>query len=437
MYRRLLFVLTSLALGGCGLLFDFPAESKLPGERISVLRFDRALQPDSELARLPVRLPPPWANPGWPQAGGLASHAMHHLELGDAPSRAWRTSVGRGSNSERRLLAQPVVAGNRVYTLDASARVYALEAASGKRVWRKDLRPRNETEGTLGGGIAFAYGRLYVTTGFAEVLALNADTGTVLWRRGVSGPMRAAPTVAEGRVFAVTIDNKTYALAADDGRVLWTHTGMAEIAGLLGGASPAVADGIVVVPYSSGELYALSATNGRQLWTDFLARPQRTSAVSTMADIQAAPVIDRGRVIGISNSGSMVAIGLRSGARLWEQRISGQQSPWVAGEFIYVMATNGDLVCLTRRDGRVRWVSVVPIYENEKKKTGLISWAGPVLAGDRLLLAGSHGEVLSISPYTGDLLSVIKMPDAVIIPPAVANKTLYFLTDDADLIALR
>lgn len=437
MYRKILFFMASVALGGCGLFFGPPAEKKLPGERVSVLRFDRALQPDPDLARLPVRLPPPWGNPGWPQAGGLASHAMHHLDLGDAPSRAWRASVGRGSNSERRLLAQPVVAGNRVYALDASARVYALEAASGERVWRKDLRPREETEGTLGGGMAFDNGRLYVTTGFAEVFALNAKSGAVIWRRKVSGPMRAAPTAAAGRIFAITIDNKTHALAADDGRMLWTHTGTAETAGLLGGASPAVADGIVVVPYSSGELFALRAANGRQLWTEFLARPQRTSAVSTMADIQAAPVIDRGRVIVISNSGRMVAMKLRNGALVWEQRISGQQSPWVAGEFIYVVTTEGYLVCLTRRDGRVRWVRTVPLYENEKKKTGLISWAGPVLAGDRLLLAGSHGEVLSVSPYTGDLLGTLEMPDAVFIPPAVADKTLYFLTDDADLIALR
>ncbi len=437
MYRKILFFMASVALGGCGLFFDDPTEKKLPGERVSVLRFDRALQPDPELARLPVRLPPPWGNPDWPQAGGLASHAMHHLDLGRAPSRAWRASVGRGSNSERRLLAQPVVAGNRVYTLDASARVYALEAASGERVWRKDLRPREETEGTLGGGMAFDNGRLYVTTGFAEVIALNAKSGAEIWRRKVSGPMRAAPTAAAGRIFAITIDNKTHALAADDGRMLWTHTGTAETAGLLGGASPAVADGIVVVPYSSGELFALRAANGRLLWTEFLARPQRTSAVSTMADIQAAPVIDRGRVIVISNSGRMVAMKLRNGALVWQQPIGGQQSPWVAGEFIYVVTTEGYLVCLTRRDGRVRWVRTVPLYENEKKKTGLISWAGPVLAGDRLLLAGSHGEVLSVSPYTGDLLGTLKMPDAVFIPPAVADKTLYFLTDDADLIALR
>ena len=133
----------------------------------------------------------------------------------------------------------------------------------------------------------------------------------------------------------------------------------------------------------------------------------------------------------------MVAIDLRTGDRVWEQDIGGTHGVWVAGDYIYVLSNDVDLVCLMRRDGRVRWVRELPRYENEKKKTRPMRWAGPVLAGDRLIVIASDGEALSVSPYTGEPLGRVEFPDGVFIDPVVAGDTLYVLTDDADLIALK
>ena len=66
-----------------------------------------------------------------------------------------------------------------------------------------------------------------------------------------------------------------------------------------------------------------------------------------------------------------------------------------------------------------------------------INWSGPVLAGDRLIVSGSHGVALSLSPYTGEIIGQQKMPDAVSLSPAISNETLYFLTDEARLVAYR
>ena len=64
-------------------------------------------------------------------------------------------------------------------------------------------------------------------------------------------------------------------------------------------------------------------------------------------------------------------------------------------------------------------------------------WTGPVLAGDRLIVLASDGDAISISPYTGKALGRIEFPDGSFISPVLANKTLYVLTQEADLFALR
>ena len=250
-------------------------------------------------------------------------------------------------------------------------------------------------------------------------------------------PIRSAPTVFGGRLFVVTTENQTFALDLADGSQLWSHEGIADIAQLLGAAAPAAAKGVVASAYSSGEVYLLRADSGRIVWRDGLAVGRRTGAVESLSDINGDPVIDGDRVYAISQSGQLAAIDLESGARLWEQDISGTQTPWVAGDFLFVLTSEGEVLCLSRSDGGIRWVTRLPRFENPKDKKDPIFWSGPVLAGDRLIVVGSNEEAVTISPYSGKVLGRLDLPGPVSLAPVVADKTLYVLTDGADLVALR
>jgi len=94
-------------------------------------------------------------------------------------------------------------------------------------------------------------------------------------------------------------------------------------------------------------------------------------------------------------------------------------------------------VCLSKDQGRIYWVRALPRFEDEKDKEDPITWTGPILVKDRLLVAGSHGAVVAVSPYTGRVLGEEKLPDGVTVTPVVAGGTVYFLSDDADLLASR
>ncbi len=430
-----------LFLGACGGAWDkwvgTEEEVILPGDRISVLLHARALSPDPKLADADILLPPPMVNPTWPQAGGFANHAMHHLDAGDILKPAWRAGAGEGADDEERLVGSPIIAGGRVFTMDAESNVNAFDAATGDKLWETELTPEHEDDGHIAGGLAFENDRVFAATGFAQVIAMEGASGAIIWRQALGGPIRSAPTVRGGRVFAVTVDNKLYALDAFDGTTLWSHTGIAEIASLLGGASPAVDGGVVVAAYSSGELVALKVENGRLLWTDSLASMRRTAVSSNLSHIRGRPVIDRGRVFAASFGGLFVSIDLRSGRRIWDRQIASMESPWVAGDYIFVLTNDAEIVCLSRKDGRIYWVQTLPPFADMEDKEDPITWTGPVLVRDRLIVAGSHGGVLAVSPYTGRILGQEDLPDGVSVPPVVAGGSVYFLSTEAELLAYR
>jgi outer membrane protein assembly factor BamB len=458
----------ALSLAGCD-TFDFVSDwfsssskSKLKGERISVMLSDDALKPDYTLRSVAVVLPPPYRNGEWPQPGGFAANAMYHLEAGGALKQVWEQDSGKGSDSDSRLTAPPIVADGRVFVLDAQSHLYVFEASNGKPLWDKDLSPKGPDTGFdwtgligdatfgligsnhgidpskgFGGGAAFEDGRVFVTTGFGSVYALDATSGKLLWKTDLDVPIIDAPTANGGRVFVCTQDNHFYALAEIDGRRLWDHQGISESAGVLESTSPAVAGDFVVAPYSSGELFAIRVENGRPAWNDMLTRSGNVTALSELDDIAGRPVIDRDMVFAISHSGIMAAINLNTGDRVWSRDIGGIQTPWVAGDFLYVTTTEGLLLCLERKDGKVKWIHQLQRWQNMEDKEDPIVWSGPVLVSDRLILVSSDGFAISISPYTGQLLGRMTIPDGTYIPPVVANGTLYLLTNSAQLVALR
>ena len=425
-------------LSGCGSdgWFGESEDPPLPGERVTVLALERALKSDAEAAQRPMQLPEPVANEDWPQAGGTAFHAIGHPALGSASGAAWSQSIGAGSGEGRRVLAQPVVAQGRVYAMDAIGSIGAFALQDGGTAWSIATRPEGE-EDSSGGGIAFADGRLFAATGYAEALAIDASSGAVSWRQRLSAPARGAPAVEGGRLYVATLDNKTHALDAADGSVLWTHDSIEEQTALLGGASPAVAHGATVSAYSSGEIVALKIENGRELWSDNLTAARRADFIAALADVQAAPVVHDGRLYALSNSGRAGAIDMRSGRRIWTKEFGGLHMPWLAGTHLFAVTERGEVVAAEAATGAVRWVMPLARYEDEEDRTGRIDWAGPVLAGGRLVVAGSHGEIVFLDPETGAKAGAFDAGRPHRLAPVVAARTLLLLDDGGVLTAYR
>ena len=115
---------------------------------------------------------------------------------------------------------------------------------------------------------------------------------------------------------------------------------------MFGSASPAVGQGTVVAGFSSGELNAYRYENGRQVWQDALQRTSIRTSVSSLSDIDADPVIDSGQVIALGQGGRMVALELTTGQRQWELNIAGIATPWVAGDWIFVVTDDAKMLCI-------------------------------------------------------------------------------------------
>lgn len=440
MRKELILVPVLLALAACGIFRGDGKKDrvKLGGERLAVLAFETKTTADPELADTVVSLPPPHVNPEWTQPGGNASKSIGHLALGENYSRVWSVSIGKGGGKTSRLLAGPVVADGRVYTIDTAATVRAFDSRSGASLWSARINKAGEKNSiAFGGGISTSGGRVFATSGYGIAAAFDAATGAEVWKVDLGVPLRGAPATDGNLVLVMSQDNQMFVISAATGEQTWESAATVEPAGLLGAATPAIDLGTVVAGYSSGELVALRVENGRSVWQDALNRTGSTTALASLSDIDASPVIDNGRVFAIGHGGRIVALELTTGQRVWERNLAGTSVPLVAGDYVFVVTVDGELTALTRGEGKVRWVTQLPRWKNVKKRKNPIIWEGPVLASERLLLTNSEGALVAVSPSDGTVVSTSKVGGSIFLPPVVADNTLYVLSEDGRLSAFR
>ncbi|CAN1546259.1 COG1520 FOG, WD40-like repeat [Sphingomonadaceae bacterium] len=441
--KLLLALAATTTLGGCavidGVRGDSGKKGNTPtiGSRVDILGIERDTEVDPALAGFAVTLPPAALNEAWAQPGGNASKSPGHVELGQGLSRIWTAKV-TGANPRARLAASPVMSDGRIYVVDTTARVTAFDANTGAQIWSNALEIEKDGKPSrFGGGVSATGTNVFATNGVGDVASLAADTGAIAWKKRPAGPLRGAPTLSNGNVYVMTQDNQIYALRQSDGEAQWNEAGPVSASGIFGVGAPAAAQGTIIAGYSSGELAAYRYENGRSLWSDTLSRTAMSTSVSTLTDIDADPVIDRGRVFALGKGGRMASYELVSGQRIWEINIAGISTPVTSGEWVFVMTDEARLLCVARSTGKIRWISKLQRYKNEKKKKKPISWYGPVLAGGRLVIANSHGAVWSVAPDEGTATEILDVGNDVSLAPIVANNILYVLDDSGRISAFR
>ncbi len=426
-----LLLLVALTLAACGRRDDVI----LTGERLP-LREGTFANPVLRGEPRGLALPPAQANADWTHRGGGPDHLPGHPALGGALQPLFAVAIGEGDSRRSRITAEPVIAGGRIFTLDARATVSAF-STGGQLLWSREVVPPPDSRADAsGGGLSTDGATVYASTGFGRLTALDAATGQPRWTQDLDAPGSSSPTILGDLVLLVGRDSRAWALEAATGRVRWTVQGIPSASTYAGGAGVAARSDLVVLPHPSGEIRGVFPGGGLVRWTTVVAGSRLGSAAAFAAtDIGADPVI-AGSAVYVGNvSGRTAALSLETGETLWSIAEGAQGGPVaVAGDSVFLVNDLGQLLRIDAANGAVIWRTDLPQGERRRGRT---AFHGPVLAGGRLIVGSSDNGLLQVDPATGSLLGATPLPAGAASAPVVAGQTLYVVTEDGRLNAFR
>lgn len=422
-----------LALSACS-----ESELILDGDRVAIITTSDVIVADpaalAEGAGLPSAID--ILNAGQP--GLSAGHTGGNVRASLPFKRAWRVSIG-GSGDSLTELAQPMAAGEQVFTVAPNGTVTAFDIKNGKANWQVSVEEfTDDPLPGIAGGLAVRGETLFVHAGGRSLAALSVHDGSAIWSILLRFPVRGGPTMIGQEAVAVTdLDGNIFVHSVTDGSLVWERAGLPVNTVVYGAPSPAFANDQLAVAGYGGDISLLEANSGQIIWSDTLAAFSPRTPLQRLGDIRAHPVFDGGLVFAVSQAGKIAAFNARSGLLIWDQPIGGIEMPWVAGKTLFLQTIDGRLYALRRSDGSARWVAELPgalpngvITAEENPR-----YVGPVVVDGKVMVISKSGSLFVFDANTGDGGKTIDVGSDVVTSPQLASGMMFVLSGNGTLTA--
>lgn len=310
--------------------------------------------------------------------------------------------------ADEAIESTPVISDGRVFVADVMGKIYAISQADGKELWRRnydtgflaspaiqrehlvigdyegnlyciDVKSGKEhwkvvVDGEINGSAAFHGENVLVTSQDGKLHCFAMSDGAAVWSYQTEDQIRCSPTVAGGRTFLGGCDGQLHIVDLATGKAAGEPLPL----GGPTGSTPAVRGNKAFLPIMDGAVLAFDWKEQKELWRyEDEDRPQEYRNSVAVSDQL---------VIASSQYKQVDAISTETGKLQWRHtlRRRADASPVIAGDDVWIAATDGRLVRLSLADGTdEKW-------SYEIRGSFL---AAPAIAGGELFIADDDGVV--------------------------------------------
>jgi outer membrane protein assembly factor BamB len=293
-------------------------------------------------------------------------------------SAAWSWAIpvpprGGGETAARESFIAPLLfaAGNLVCAGD-SGTVYALDAGNGRLRWKHDIGER--ITGQPGFCLSGSSGEcvLVVAQPAGAIRCLSLGDGRSVWNTDPVGRFDGHPGVGGGRVVIGGCDGSFHAFSIEDGAVM----------GKIGiGAGREMAGGVTVV----GNLSLAGNRAGGLACADWARGTIAWEHMTSGGELFSIAAVHDERVVFAAGDGTINAVSLKDGGKLWTFDIGGIEaaSPAIAGNRV-VATVDGAIHLLDLRSGKQIWSFRVAD-----------ALSAPAIVDGMIVVASDDGHVLA------------------------------------------
>jgi len=403
-------------------------------DRISVLSYSSDLLISTELDSKKIILSQAREVNYWSQSGQNPQNNLSHI-YSDLKFEN-KKKILKDSNSATNTI-QPIYFEGNLCNVSTKGFLRCLDTNTEEILFEVDLKTEFEKNyDIIRGGLAYFDDQIVLADGYGQVKVFSGIDGSIIWENNINLPILSAPIIYRGYIYFITLNNKIYAMDFTTGEVKWSFQTIFDDKKSLFTGVPAAIDNIIIAPFSNGEIIAFIYDTGSILWSENVSKVSSLSNFD-IKDIAANPVISDDKIYTLSNNGKLVATNMINGSLAWSLEISGTNSPSISNMQLYVIDNESRLFCINKMSGEIYWITQLEENKNGKKSGKSNDWKGPYLINGLLYTLSTHGELLSISPITSEILSSknIKIT-GISIDPVILSKNIFIIDNNSNIYKL-
>jgi outer membrane protein assembly factor BamB len=292
----------------------------------------------------------------------------------------------------------PLVDGQNVMTSGAEGHLHCFNASDGKVVWSHDLKTEYKTNSALWGYANHPLidgDKLLCIVGGegSHAVAFNKHTGKEIWRYGTASEQGYSPPVvidvAGQRQLILMSPDFIAAVDPESGKELWTES------------YTATSGSIIMTPLQVGKNLFVGGYANRNLMLELSVSPPaarvlfRDKPKTGISPVNVQPFLDGDLLYGMDGDGTMMAVEIPSGRRLWENGQPLGERPVQTGtafivrngEYFYLFAETGELVIAQlSRDG-YQEIDRAKVIEPTNNAFGRpVVWSAAAFANGRMYI---------------------------------------------------
>ena len=428
------FIIINLILIFCLVGCANKADEKKINDRISILSYASDLSVDKELNLNEIVLSQPVEVNYWSQSGQNPQNNLPHIlsDIRFENKKKILKDVGKVTNT-----IQPIYFEGKLCNVNTKGTLRCINIETNEIKFEVNLSIDSEKNyDVIRGGIAYFDDQIILADGYGQVKVISSSDGSIIWEKNIELPILSAPIVYRGYIYFITLNNKIYALNLMDGEIKWSFQTVFDDKKSLFSGVPAAIENVIIAPFSNGEIIAFIYDTGNIIWSESVAKISSLSNFD-IKDIAANPIISDGKAYTLSNNGRLIATNIINGSLAWSLEISGANSPIISNAQLYVIDNEARLICVNKVSGKIYWITQLEKNKKGKKAGKNNNWKGPYLINGILYALSSHGEIVSVSPLSGEFFSSKNINiSGISINPVVVSKNIFIMDNKSNVYKL-
>jgi len=372
-----------------------------------------------------IVLSKPIRNSSWEMSNLNHQNFLGNIYLPSVNNKFLKKKIGKKKFLISKTKSPPLITDTSIIFSDDTGTIFNINKA-GKLNWKKNIYKKIYKKIYKNLVLSIYENHIYVADNIGLIYKINLQTGKLFWIKNHGIPLKSNIKIFNNNLYVVNQDNRILCFDVSTGSKKWDVRSISSFIKSQSFLSLAIStQGELLVLNSAGDLIKIQANNGRQIWTLNTIKSVLTAGTDffNSSDI----VIDKGEIIFAAAS-SVFSYNLNNGYLNWNQDIDSIITPLIDLNNVFVITTNGYLVNLEKKSGKILWST--NLLKNLRKKKQNTFFTGIIMGSGKIYAITHSGLLVVVSASKGKVERIKKVSYAAIsTSPVISDGSLYILTE--------